>query len=116
MARADFCLVYYKDLQVNRYRTSMKIRECLAMAKTVVANGVGDLAEFGRFVVRSGEGPESFAKAIVEAVKRGPKKNTMGRAYVEKNYDWAVIGLRFSDRLSILVPQIRSIDKNLIFR
>jgi glycosyltransferase involved in cell wall biosynthesis len=104
-ARADFCLVYYKDCPVNLFRTSMKIRECLAMAKTVVANGVGDLAEFGRFVVRSGNGPEAYAKAILAAVAKGPKKNLAGRKYVELNYDWAVIGRKFSDRLAILVPR-----------
>jgi len=99
---ADHCLVYYKERPVNRYRTSMKIREYLAMSKSVVANDVGDLAEFGRFVIRSRTGVEEYAKAILSASRKKAVPNTAGRKYIEQNYDWAVIGRNFSGKIKTL--------------
>ena len=45
IARAEVCLVYYAPTNVNRYRSSMKLRECLAMGKRVVCNSFDELAE-----------------------------------------------------------------------
>ncbi len=99
---ADVCLVYYKDNLVNLYRCSMKLRECLAMEKKVVCNDVGDLKEFKEFTYQSGSDLKEFSEMIVKALKSRDKRNIKGRKYIEKKYDWKIIGSKFSKRLKIL--------------
>lgn len=100
---ADFCLVYYKDRPVNLYRTSMKIRENLAMAKRVIANDIGDLKEFQDFIYPAGTGAENYAKGILNAIYTfSDNREIRGSIYIKEKYDWDKIGFLFSERLKNL--------------
>jgi glycosyltransferase involved in cell wall biosynthesis len=101
---ADFCLVYYKDKPVNHFRTSMKIRECLAMARPVIANDTGDLKEFQRFVYPAGTGAAGFAEGLISALRlAGPDgRESKAAEYIRERYDWDRIAEVFSTRLSAL--------------
>jgi len=98
---ADVCLVYYKDNFVNKYRCSMKLRECLAMEKKVVCNDVGDLKEFKDYVYQSNSSLDDFSKMIVNALNSKDGRNKKGREYIKKKYDWKDIGEKFSKKLRL---------------
>ena len=98
---ANFALVYYKDKFVNYYRTSMKIREYLAMKKHVIANDVGDLKQFKPYVYQSKTGVKPYAEKVLTVLKKGTdKRNIKGYHYIKKHYDWETIGKKFSDYLN----------------
>lgn len=100
VSSADFALVYYKDKKVNYYRTSMKIREYMALGQRVICNDVGDLREFRKYAYMSGSGPESFSDKILKALgERTDIRARAGQSYVRKKYDWDVIGRKFADML-----------------
>ena len=88
VAAADVCLVYYRDLPVNKYRASMKLREYLAMGKKVAASAVGEIKDFGDYVFLSRPDPKSYAVAINRAIKSIEKKGEKGYKIVIGKYDW----------------------------
>ena len=103
MQRATACLVYYEPKRANTYRTSMKLREYLAMGKPVAANDVGDLAEFGAFAHLASD-EAGVAEAAVSLLRgEGLNKAAQGMAYVKKNLDWSAIGLRFKEKLEEMI-------------
>ncbi len=85
---ADICLVYYADKPVNRCRASMKLREYLALASNVVANAVGEIKDFKRFIYMSGASKASFAALLKKTAGMKLKENTKASAYIKKEYDW----------------------------
>lgn len=100
---ADFALVYYKDKFVNYYRTSMKIREYLGMKCQVIANDVGDLKQFKPYVYQSKTGVQAYSKKILNVLKNGvDKRNLKAYQFIKKEYNWSVIGKKFSDYLLAL--------------
>jgi glycosyltransferase involved in cell wall biosynthesis len=88
IAAADLCLVYYKNLPVNTYRASMKLREYLAMGKNVAADAVGDIKNFRDHIFLSRPDPESFAKTVNRAIKSIEKKGEKGYKLIFDKYDW----------------------------
>ena len=97
--RADICLVYHDETEANAHRCSMKVREYLAMKKKVVSNGYGDLGEFESYTYQSSSRVEAYARAILGALDGGDGRERAGAVYVREQYDWAVIGARFHERL-----------------
>jgi glycosyltransferase involved in cell wall biosynthesis len=53
IALGDVCVVYYENKLANFYRTSMKLREYLAMKMPVVCNDIGDLRQFHKYTYQS---------------------------------------------------------------
>jgi glycosyltransferase involved in cell wall biosynthesis len=103
VAAADVCLVYYKDKEVNHYRTSMKIREYLAMGKRVAANDVGDLKEFGPYVFQSKTALDDYASCILKALAAvKDKRHLKGAKFIRKKYDWDLIASKFSVKIKAL--------------
>lgn len=99
MQRAEVCLVYYAPKEVNLYRTSMKLREYLAMGRKVVANRFGDLAEFGDSVYLAqdlDEMPDTILRLLKEG---GDGRESRGQAHVQVHLDWKAIGKGFHDRI-----------------
>jgi hypothetical protein len=85
---ADVCLVYYKDVPVNRYRASMKLREYLALRKKVAATLVGEIKLFRDYIYGSRPAPKVFAAVIVKAIKTLDKKPEKGYKFIKAAYNW----------------------------
>jgi glycosyltransferase involved in cell wall biosynthesis len=97
---ANTCIVYYRDKRVNYYRSSMKLREYLAMGKKVVCNDVGDLKLFKDYTYQTSSTLEDFAHAIANVVEQEPDKRVKaGQRFVENNYSWDAIGREFNMKL-----------------
>lgn len=99
---ADICVLFYPDTPYNRLRESMKLREYLAMAKPVVCNTAGNLAEFAPFCHTLPNDPREFAARFGDDVGRdlfADGREMRGRSYVAMNYDWEVIGSKLAERL-----------------
>ncbi len=88
IAASDICLVYYKNVPVNKYRASMKLREYLAMKKPVVATPVGEIKKFREAVYFGGYSQVSFAKAIKNCVKSLDNRGKKGYKLVKREYVW----------------------------
>lgn len=97
---ANMCIVYYRDKRVNYYRSSMKLREYLAMGKKVVCNDVGDLKLFEDYTYQTSSNLEDFAQTIADVVEQEPDKRVKaGQRFVENNYSWDAIGREFNRKL-----------------
>ena len=67
----DAAIVYYKDIEVNYFRESMKLREMLALGLKVVCNDVGDLERFKDYTYQTGSGHEEVAHQLVSVLRDG---------------------------------------------
>jgi glycosyltransferase involved in cell wall biosynthesis len=85
---ADLCLVYYKEETVNKYRASMKLREYLAMARPVVATGVGEIKDFKKIAYLCRPSPKAFAAEIMKRLKTLDKREKKGYKVIRKYFDW----------------------------
>ncbi|MEI7542370.1 MAG: glycosyltransferase [bacterium] len=85
---AELCLVYYKNIPVNSYRASMKLREYLAMGKNVVANAVGELKDFKKYVILSSSDKRNFSSKINKHLNLKDKTNKKGHIFIAATYDW----------------------------
>ena len=83
---SDAALAYYGEANANEHRSSMKLREALACGCRVVAAGVDEEPQSKKGLTLSKTDPESFAKAVLSALKR--KKNTRATALLVKKWDW----------------------------
>lgn len=94
---ADYALVYYKERTVNRFRCSMKMRECLALKKKVICNSFGELKLFRRFTYQSAAGIAGYIELIRKLAARPPRdrREEKGYAYVKRHCDWKKIGGQF---------------------
>lgn len=95
LKEADICLVYYKETTANKYRCSMKIRECLAAGKKIVCNNYGDLKAFEKYTYQSSSNIKDFADKILEVMKKGDKREEKGAQYIRTHLNWANIGREF---------------------
>ncbi|MCX7697967.1 MAG: glycosyltransferase, partial [Candidatus Goldbacteria bacterium] len=95
LSAADLCLVYYKNVLVNKYRASMKLREYLAMDKPVVANNVGEIKDFKDYIYLSGPSLSSFAKEIKKRIKNLDKRHKKGYKFIYSNYNWEIEAEKF---------------------
>lgn len=94
---SDFSLVFYKDKKVNYYRSSMKLREQLALKRRIICNNVGELKLFKQYTYQSKTDIASYIKLVKRLIKTCPKDNRhiTGYQYVKKNYDWDKIASQF---------------------
>ncbi|MBI5207440.1 MAG: glycosyltransferase [Candidatus Firestonebacteria bacterium] len=94
---SDFALVYYKDRKVNYYRSSMKLRECMALKKKIICNNVGELKSFEQFTYQSESDIKSFIDLLDKCLKQYPvdTREKEGYEYIKKNYNWDLIGKEF---------------------
>ncbi len=100
LGASDFGIVYYRNNHVNQFRTSMKIREYLALGMNVICNNVGDLKEFKDLTFQSGSGYKNLALKILKTLSlRNPGINKKAISYIRRKYDWTLIGKSFSNTL-----------------
>jgi len=104
MSIADICLVYYRDIRANHYRSSMKLREYLAMNKRVVTDDVGELQDFKRFTYQIPPNVKEYAEKIIEVLATPPdKREESGGDYVRSLYDWESLGKGLYERLKSML-------------
>jgi len=97
----DIALLYYKDIEVNKYRCSMKLREYLAMGKVVVCNGAGELKQFTDLTIQAeDDSVDALVKALLYALRNDcSDKARRGAQYAESVFDWKKIGSQFTEYL-----------------
>jgi glycosyltransferase involved in cell wall biosynthesis len=103
IARADICLVYYEQKEVNRYRCSMKLRECLAMGKKIVCNDFGDLKNFEKYTYQSSTSVHDFAQKILEVMCAHDGRELLGQQLIKKHANWDTIGKNCFIKLNNLI-------------
>lgn len=107
---SDVCIVYYENRLANFYRSSMKLREYLAMKKHIVCNDVGELKQFEEYTYQTTSNIEDFADAIIDLlISGGDKREFKGYEFVKQRYSWAKIIEEFER--NVLVPLIGDENK-----
>ena len=93
----DIALLYYADIEVNEYRCSMKLREYLAMGKTVVCNSAGELTQFDKVTIQaSDDTADAFSASMLYALRNDCSTLAdLGYEYARREFDWNVIGAQF---------------------
>lgn len=108
MKASDVGLVYYRDLPVNHYRESMKVREMLAMGMKIVATNVGDLRQFAAFTYQADPVPQAVAQVLIHVLRtNGDGRETAGAAFVRREMDWEQVGRSFYDVLIAALAERR---------
>lgn len=102
ISEASVAVNYMRNNFTNQYRSSIKVREYLAVGIPTVCNTIGDISLFSDFVYGFPTGNyEVFKKQILRALKNPDKgKSIRGREFVRKNFDWDIIIAKFKDDLS----------------
>jgi glycosyltransferase involved in cell wall biosynthesis len=102
IAKAGVCLVYYDNIEANIYRSSMKLREYLAMGKKVVCNDLEEMRQFARFTYQSSSDIDSFADKIIEVLEMSDNREKQGREFITANYDIKKAVSMFYEKLTQL--------------
>ncbi|MFC1711406.1 glycosyltransferase [Patescibacteria group bacterium] len=100
---ADICLLYYQPKKANLYRSSLKIREYLALGKKVVCNNVGELKNFKDYTYQTTSRLIDYSK-MIQKVLTGLNDNRQkkGEVFIKKEYNWEMIARNFISRLQTL--------------
>ncbi len=96
IAGVDCCLIYYPPGEANRVRSSIKLREYLALGKRVVCNRYGELASFSKYCYQCDDKLDDYLKTLVElCASGGDGRERRGKKLVEKECDWDRIAREF---------------------
>jgi glycosyltransferase involved in cell wall biosynthesis len=94
-------IVYYKEIEVNLYRESMKLRDMLSTKLKIVCNDFGDLKHFSSFTYQTSSSYKDVAFEVVRVLENGGDGREMGGAeFVRDQLDWRKIGKNLFDKLS----------------
>jgi glycosyltransferase involved in cell wall biosynthesis len=103
VAAANTCTVFYKDRRANRYRSSLKLREYLAMGKKVVCTDSGELSSFSPYTYQTPPDVAEFADELVRVVGLPRSRRAIrGLRHVRSRCSWESIARRFVDRVESL--------------
>ena len=109
LAMGDAGIVYYKDTEVNYYRSSMKLREMLAAGLKVVSTDVGECRQFARFTYQAPPEPQAVAELLVRTLTEGGDgREVAGSAFVRKEMNWNTIGDRLYKKLAAVAAAEQS--------
>lgn len=99
VSQADVCIVYYPETEANKYRSSMKVREYLAMEKPVICNYFADLRNFEKYTYqfRSND-MEGALKACLRALKPDGREKK-GYLFVKENMSWSKIAFGIVEKI-----------------
>lgn len=103
---SDCCIVYYSDRCASYYRTSMKIREYLAMGKAVVCNNLGDLNNFKDFTFNfQTKDLDQFENNVLQVLNEKNERLRIlkGQKYVRDNFSWEKIIKEFDKKLKSII-------------
>jgi glycosyltransferase involved in cell wall biosynthesis len=100
---SDVGVCYYRDVEVNRFRESMKLREMLALGLPVVCNAVGDLATFAAYTYQTENNPDAMGAAITRVLDRigVDDRSWHGAEAVTQRMRWDVIGRELFEHLKV---------------
>ena len=99
----DVCLLPYADTELARYRSPLKLYECLAAGKPIVSTNHPEVREFAAWVEIAST-PEEFADAIVRAKKEDSPARRRHLAEVGEQHSW---DSRVSDMERILNAHLK---------
>jgi len=104
IAGGNVCTVFYAERQANLYRSSLKLREYLAMGKKVVCTNVGELADFSPYTYQTPPDVAEFAEELVRVVgiEKSPRAKR-GSRYVRSRFSWQCIAKAFGAELEELL-------------
>lgn len=95
LSGSQACVVYYRDIEVNYYRESMKLREMLGLGKKIVCNSIGDLKDFSKYTYQADDF-DSLAKMLCKVLEGfDDSRQEKGFEYVRDEMDWDKIGYDF---------------------
>jgi len=92
---SNVCVACFRDTEVSRSKSPLKIVEYLAMAKPIVASNVGEVRKMVGgvgFLIEPGS-TEELAKGVLRIISDGRLRQAMrisGRRRVETKYNWKV--------------------------
>jgi glycosyltransferase involved in cell wall biosynthesis len=93
IAASDLGVVFYRDVEVNLYRQSMKLREMLALGLPVVCNSVGDLGAFRDYTYQAASDAASMANVIIRVLAAGGDgRERRGAEFVRRTMSWDETG------------------------
>jgi len=96
LAETDSCLAYYPPGEANLARSSIKVREYLALGKKVACNRVGELADFASYTYQCDDELESFVRVLAKLHRSGGDgREQKGAAIVRRDYDWDKLAKEF---------------------
>ncbi len=87
IAASDIALNYAPETFANKFRSPIKIREYLALGKTVVSNNVGDSSLFKKYVYLSSGSLKDYKSKISRALE-AKKPLKRGKEFIYENYGW----------------------------
>ncbi len=100
---SDVLIAFYKDKEVNYYRSYMKIREYLALKKMVICNSVGELKLFKKYTYQTKNEIKEFINKIDTILKKNytDKREVEGYNLIVKEYNWDSIAKKFTSNLNV---------------
>lgn len=102
VSQADACIVYYPETEANKYRSSMKVREYLAMEKPVICNDFADLKNFEGYTYQFRYNDMDGAlKTCLKALKSDGREKK-GYLFVKKNMSWSKVALGITEKIEKL--------------
>jgi len=102
ISKADACIVHYPEIEANKYRASMKIREYLAMEKPAVCNSFGDLKKFKKYTYQFNSKNLNEAVQICFKALKSDGREKSGYKYVRENMSWDKIAKGIVKRIDEL--------------
>ena len=93
IAAADVCVAPFKDTEVSRSKSPLKIVEYMAMEKPIIASNVGEVRRMvGGIGLLVGEGSEKeLSNAILKVLNNRNLRQGMmmgGRRRIQTKYNW----------------------------
>ncbi len=105
ISEASVAVNYLRDNFANQYRSSIKVREYLAVGIPTVCNVIGDISLFKDYIYGFPTGKiKLFEKQLLKALNNPDKKKLEeGRKFIKEKVDWDVIIKNFEKELNKLV-------------
>ncbi len=102
---ADMAINYMEINKANKFRVPIKSREYLAAGLPIVSNLTGDDPDIADYIYQCNS-QKDFADTIIDILDgEGDDRNSRGKRFVEKNYDWQHIVRNLEKHFSQLLVQ-----------
>ncbi len=100
---ADMAINYMEINKANKFRVPIKSREYLAAGLPIVSNLTGDDPDIADYIYQCNS-QKDFADTIIDILDgEGDDRNSRGKRFVEKNYDWQHIIKNFNITLNSMI-------------
>jgi glycosyltransferase involved in cell wall biosynthesis len=104
ISQASVAVNYLRDNLANKYRSSIKVREYLAVGVPTVCNVIGDISLFSKYVYGFRAGNlKDFENKILKALENPNREMCRkGREFVKENWQWEQVTLEFERKVKML--------------